>query len=555
MTYDFRSLDLPRLGTTALRVVTELLENPLTGSVLVGKLRKDAGLNRISTERVDEQPTFYPFLARDDRAVPPLARAASPVALPGFHFPGVDDFAQAFREGRTSPEKVAGRFLSQLDQSERDAPGLKAFIAVDRDDVTAQAKESGARWRAGTPLGVFDGVPVAVKDELDQRGYPTTAGTSFIGTGRAEHDATVVARMRAAGALLVGKTNMHELGINVTGLNPHHGTTRNPYDDRFHTGGSSSGPATVVASGLAPVAIGADGGGSIRMPAALCGIVGLKATFGRISEHGAFPLCWSLAHIGPMTANVRDCARMYELMAGPDPLDPLSLGHSAVEIDDAPPADLRGVTLGVYWPWFRHATPEVVERCESLARALVGRGAVLKDVDIPELDLMRIGHIVSITSEMVAAMMPHDGRHRRDFGLDARANLASARGSTAAEYVKAQRIRTRAMTIFQRAFEGIDAIITPATAIAAPRINPAAQPYGESDLSTTTEIMRFAFPSNFTGHPAISFPAGYDSAGLPIGMQAIGRPWGERMLLRIAAAAEQVVDRKQPRRWYPLLDV
>jgi Asp-tRNA(Asn)/Glu-tRNA(Gln) amidotransferase A subunit family amidase len=393
-----------------------------------------------------------------------------------------------------------------------------------------------------------------VKDELDQAGYPTTAGTKFIGTSKATRDATVVARMRAAGALLVGKTNMHELGINVTGLNPHHGTTRNPYDDRYHTGGSSSGPATVVAAGLAPVAIGADGGGSIRMPSAMCGIVGLKATFGRISEHGAFPLCWSLAHIGPMTATVRDCARTYELIAGPDPLDALSLGHPAVEIDEAPPADLRGVTLGVYWPWFRHATPEVVQHCESLVGALVARGATLREVELPELDLLRVAHIVTITSEMVAAMMPYDGQHRHDFGLDARANLASARGATAAEYVKAQRIRTRAIATFQRAFANIDAIVTPSTAVVAPLINPSAQPYGESDLSTTTEIMRFAFPSNFTGHPAISFPAGYSAGGLPIGLQAIGRPWGERMLLRIAAAAEQIVERKAPRRWYPLLD-
>jgi Asp-tRNA(Asn)/Glu-tRNA(Gln) amidotransferase A subunit family amidase len=554
LTYDLKSLKLPRLGTRALRVVVSLLENPLVGPLLVGKLKKDAGLTRLDTDQVDEPPTFSPMHDADDRAIPALSRAVSPAQTPGFHFPGIDDFTRAYRDGRTTPEQVAERFLAQREQSERDTPGLKAFIAVDRGDVMAQAKAAGARWRAGAPLGPFDGVPVAVKDELDQAGYATTAGTKFIGTTPAAHDATVVARLRAAGALLVGKTNMHELGINVTGLNPHHGTTRNPYDDRYHTGGSSSGPATVVAAGLAPVAIGADGGGSIRMPAAMCGIVGLKATFGRISEHGAFPLCWSLAHIGPMTATVRDCARTYALIAGPDPLDSLSLGHPAVEIDDAPPADLRGVTLGVYWPWFRHATPEVVQHCESLVRALVERGATLREVELPELDLLRVAHIVTITSEMVAAMMPYDGRHRHDFGLDARANLASARGATAAEYVKAQRIRTRAIATFQRAFTNVDAIVTPSTAVVAPLINIAAQPYGESDLSTTTEIMRFAFPSNFTGHPAISFLAGYDAGGLPVGLQAIGRPWGERMLLRIAAAAEQIVERRAPRRWYPLLD-
>jgi len=555
MTYDLRSLKLPRLGTGALRVVAALLEHPLTARPLIERLKKDAGLTRIRTDVVDEPPTLMPLLPADDRAVPPLAGAVATAASPGFHFPGMDDFARAYRDGRTTPERIAERFLEQRERSERELPALKAFIAVDRDDVMAQARASAARWRAGSPLGPFDGVPVAIKDEMDQAGYPTTVGTKFLGRSRAAADATVVARLRAAGALLVGKANMHEIGINVTGLNPHHGTTRNPWDDRFHTGASSSGPATVVASGLAPVAIGADGGGSIRMPSAMCGIVGLKATFGRVSEHGAFPLCWSVAHIGPMTTSVRDCARTYELIAGPDPLDPLSLAHPAVEIDDAPPADLRGMTLGVYWPWFRHASPEVVQRCESLVCALVERGATLREVEIPALDMMRVAHVVTITGEMAAAMMPYDPEHRRDFGLDVRVNLAIARSSLAAEYVNAQRIRTRAMAAFARAFEGVDAIVTPATGITAPRINPAAQPYGESDLSTTTEIMRFAFSSNFTGHPSISFPAGYDTSGLPIGLQAIGRPWGERMLFRIAAAAEQIVERKAPRRWYPLLDL
>jgi Asp-tRNA(Asn)/Glu-tRNA(Gln) amidotransferase A subunit family amidase len=179
----------------------------------------------------------------------------------------------------------------------------------------------------------------------------------------------------------------------------------------------------------------------------------------------------------------------------------------------------------------------------------------LREVEIPDLDMMRVAHIVTITGEMAAAMMPYDARHRRDFGLDARVNLATARSATAAEYVNAQRIRTRAIDAFRHALEDVDAIVTPATGIVAPRINPAAQPYGESNLSVTTEIMRFAFPSNFTGHPAVSFPAGYDASGLPIGLQAIGRPWGERMLLRIAAAAERLVERRAPRRWYPLLDL
>jgi len=557
VSYDLQSLTFPRLGTTALRVLATLLENRVTGPPLAEKLKRDGGLTGLRRATLDEPPTFFPLLSADDRPPPSLVHVAeggSARAPGGFHFPGLDDFTDAYRSGRTTPEQIAERFLEQRERSERDAPPLRAFIAVNRDDVMSQARASAARWRAGRTLGPFDGIPVAIKDEMDQAGYPTTVGTKFLGSSPAPEDATELARLRAAGAILVGKTNMHEIGINVTGLNSHHGTTRNPYDHDYHTGGSSSGPATAVAAGLVPVAIGADGGGSIRIPSAFCGLVGLKATFGRVSESGAAPLCWSVAHIGPIAASVRDCARAYALIAGADPRDPHSLGHPGVELDDAAPGSLAGVRLGVYWPWFRHAAPEVVERSEALVRALAERGASLVELEIPELDAMRVAHVVTILGEMAAAMARHDAAHRRDFSLDARANLAIARSFTAAEYAAAQRVRTRAIAAFQRRFAEVDAIMTPATGRTAPRINLAALPGGESDLSTTTEIMRFAFPPNFTGHPAICFPAGYDANGLPVGVQAIGRPWGERLLFRIAALAETLVARRAPRRWYPLLE-
>lgn len=554
MTYDLKSLRLPRLGTRALRVLVAAIEAPFLGRALIEKLKRDAGLTRIREIAPVEPPTFFPVLPADPRPLPPLVSQMVAHEPPGFRFPGIDDYHAAYRDGRVTPLDVAEAFLAQLAKSDREAPPLRAFIAVRADDVLAQARASRERWRGGNPIGPFDGVPVGVKDEMDQAGYPTTVGTSFLGRVPAAEDATPVARLRAAGAMLVGKTNMHEIGINVTGLNPHHGTTRNPYNDSFHTGASSSGSATAVASGLVPVALGADGGGSIRIPSALCGIVGLKATFGRISEHGAAPLAWSVGYIGPMATSVRDCARAFAVMAGPDAKDAHTLGHPEVELDDAIPTSLAGVRLGVCWPWFRHAAGEVVERCEWLLRALVDRGAELSEVEVPELDAMRVAHIVAITGDMSAAMLPHWHAHRRDFGLDTRVNLNLARSAMAAEYVNAARMRTRAIALVQHAFADVDAIITPSTAQVAPRINPAALPYGESDLSTTTELMRFSFLANLTGHPAVSFPAGYGVDGLPVGLQAIGRPWRERMLFRIAAVAEAMVERRAPARWYPPLD-
>lgn len=553
MTYDLRTAKLPKLGTGALRAIVALTENPIVGPVLIRKLKKDGDIDGLRGLTVDEAPTLQPMLQRGTRELPALHAAASHEP-PGFRFPGIDDYHAAYRSGRITPLDIAERFLAQREQSDKDARPLRAFIAVHRDDVLAQAKASTERWRAGRPLGLFDGVPAAVKDEMDVAGYGTTVGTKFLGRTPAMEDCTVAARLRAAGALLVGKANMHEIGINVTGLNPHHGCTRNPYNDAYHTGASSSGPATAVASGLTPIGIGADGGGSIRIPSSLCGLVGLKATYGRISEFGAAPLCWSLAYIGPMTTSVRDCALTYQLVAGPDARDHNTHGHPDVAIDPAMPQSLEGVRLGVYWPWFRHATPDVVARCEALLNALVDRGARVVEIDIPELNAQRVAHIVTITSEMAAAMDRYYTKHRTDFGLDVRVNMKIARSWMGDEYVTAQRVRTRAIQIWTTALANVDAIITPTTGQVAPKIHEAALPDGESDLTTSLEIMRYAVNSNLTGHPAITMPAGYDASGLPIGLQAIGHPWQEQFLLRIAGAAEQIVTRQAPKRWYPVLD-
>jgi Asp-tRNA(Asn)/Glu-tRNA(Gln) amidotransferase A subunit family amidase len=314
----------------------------------------------------------------ETRGSPPdlarLAQAPRPSAQ-GFAFTTTRDYADAYRAGAATPEQVAERVLAAIEDSNARTPPLRAIIACQRDDVMAQARASAQRFRAGAPLSIFDGVPVAVKDELDMVPYGTTVGTRFLGKTPAREDSTVVARMRAAGALLIGKANMHEIGISVTGLNPHHGVARNPYNPAHFTGGSSSGPASAVAAGLCPVAIGADGGGSIRIPSSFCGLVGLKATYGRVSEFGAAPLCWSVAHIGPLAATAHDAALMYAIIAGADPKDSNSQHQPPVTLDGFDQSDLRGLTLGVYTPWFKHASPAMVAGCEKLVKQLEQMGA------------------------------------------------------------------------------------------------------------------------------------------------------------------------------------
>ena len=310
-----------------------------------------------------------------------------------------------------------------------------------------------------------------------------------------------------------------------------------------------------MAAGFCPLATGADGGGSIRIPAAFCGVVGLKPTFGRLSEHGAVPLCWSVGHLGPLAATATDAALGYAVMAGPDARDANSLHQPSPSLDGWDDLDLTGLKIGVYAPWFHHAEPEIVAACGALLRKFTDSGAMIREIMLPDLEAARLAHAVTIASEMAHCVDTiHNGRRER-FNLDVRVTLAVGRSFGSSDYIRAQQVRARLMGHFARAFESVDVIVTPATGVVAPAISKAAAEIGESDLAMATEIMRFATPSNLTGHPAISFPAGYTAAGLPVGMQVIGRPWDEQTLLRLALAAEQFVERRKPAVFHNLLPI
>lgn len=556
--YDLKSVKLPYLSGGLLRIFASLVEGPLSG-LLIPSLFESAGINWLRKQVIDEAPTPLPIhftdsLADKDLAVPEKEwpRAAA-IYAQGFQFATVFDYAKAYRDGKTTPEEVALKLLDAIEASDSSTPPLRAMIAVNRNDVIRQAREATERIKAGKPLSIFDGVPVAVKDEVDMLPYPTTVGTSFLGKSPAKEDATIVARMRTAGALLIGKANMHEIGINVTGLNPHHGTTRNPYNTDHFTGGSSSGSATAVAAGLVPVAISADGGGSIRVPASFCGVFGLKSTFGRVSEYGAAPLCWSVAHLGPIAATATDTALAYAVMAGPDLRDPNTLHQPLPSLENWDQLNLNGLKLGVYKQWFQHADAEVVAACDTMLRRFEDMGAEIVEITIPDLELNRIAHSVTILAEMSQAMSYTYPDHHKEHGLDVRLNLALARATSSQDYLLAQRARTRIINNFKHVFNQVDLILTPTTAIAAPAIPKDALPDGNSDLTTTIEIMRFVTAGNMTGLPAISFPVGYAKNGLPIGMQAMGRAWEEHTLLRLAVNAEKVLERKEPRVYYKFL--
>ena len=540
MPYTLKSVRAPKLRGRALKSLVAALDSPLTRRFIEYTLLREAGLPRFRSQPLDTPPLMQPVnLAATGAPIgqPParvldaLLKAPLPTRLPG-----ILGFHAAYREGRTTPSDVAERLIARLEELDRTP--FNPVVFRNDQNIRAQARESTQRWQRGRPLSLLDGVPVAVKDELDLVPYATTAGTRVFGQdGSAQDDATACARLRQAGALFIGKTHMHEIGMGVTGHNTHYGPARNPWDMTRYTGGSSSGSAAAVALGLCPVALGADGGGSIRIPAALCGISGLKPTWGRISEHGAFPLCPSVAHIGPMGLTADDLAIVYSLIAGPDVMDSHTLHQPPVTLDLYP--DLRGLRIGIYTPWFSDASPEVVQACQLGVERMKQLGAEVHAVMPEDLDNARVAHAVTIASEMLASVWSAFQRTPEAFGMETRLNLAMARAFTAADYVRAQQVRQQLMDTLNNLFQQVDLLVTPTTGITAPPIPESALPDGESDLKTLTALMRFAFVGNLSGIPALTLPVGQDGGGLPVGLQLMASHWQESRLLAVARCLMQ----------------
>lgn len=552
MPYDLKSLKVPRLAGATLRTVVRLMERNYSRQLLAPVLAKELGANLLTSADLSTEPTFLPMHQTGNYPEP--SQAAATLAFfeqknfkaCNAQLPSSLDIAKAYRQGSTTPTKLAAKVIANITASQQSTIPLNAIVVHDESDISRQAKASEQRIAKGTALSILDGIPVAIKDELDAVPYATMVGTSVIGQeASAERDATVVARLRAAGAIVIGKTNMHEIGLGVSGANITYGHCHNPCNLKHYAGGSSSGSAAAVAAGICPLSLGADGGGSIRIPAALCGVTGLKPTWGRVSEYGAFPLCPTLAHIGPIGVTVDDVALAYSIIAGADPLDTRSCNQPNVHLTGYLNENLEGIKLGIYSQWFNHANREIVQQCQLAVEILKDLKATIQEIEIDELNLQRVAHAVTITSEMRAAVDKLHREQAEKFAPDTRLLLAISRLFTGKDYVKAQQIRTLTMREFERVFLSTDIIVTPATGITAPAIKKPEEDDAESNLSTTNELMRFSFSTNLAGLPALTVPVGYDEHGLPIGIQLIGKPWQEHIVLRAGRALEQRISRRQ----------
>ncbi len=438
--------------------------------------------------------------------------------------------------------------LDCLARIEKWNPELNAFITVTSDLALKQARKADAELAGGMDRGPLHGIPIAHKDLFCTQGTRTTGGSKTFAGFVPEFDATVVERLETAGAVMVGKTNLHEHAYGITSENPHYGAVRNPWDPQRSAGGSSGGSAVAVATGMALAATGTDTGGSIRVPASWCGIAGLKPTFGRVSRHGVLPLGYTLDHPGPIAQTVRDAALLFEAMAGHDPRDPSSVDRPVPRcLPEEGELSLRGVRIGLPRNFYFDRIDKDVDSAVYFAGYTAeDLGAELIRVQVPDGEQLNTLAHLTLLAEAAAVHEPYLRKRRSSYGEDVRTLLDMGRLVPAVDYLPAQRLRKRILGVYLDILKRIDALLLPATPMTAPLIGQKqVEIRGEAE-DTRLAATRLLRGFNLLGLPVLSLPVGFSSAGLPIGCQLVGRPWEEPLLLRIGAALEDRI--RLPRR-------
>ncbi len=436
------------------------------------------------------------------------------------------------------PYSILSRTEQCLEKIERYDARLRAFISVMGDDARKRAHDLEARLEAGDATGPLAGRVIAIKDNIDTAGQRTTLGSRFHAERIANDDAEVVRRLRRAGAVLIGKTNLHELAFGATTQNPHYGSCRNPWQPETIPGGSSGGSAVAVAANMCDAALGTDTGGSVRIPAALTGIVGLRPTVGRISNRGIEPVAPQLDTVGPMARTVVEAARLYEAIAGYDPEDELSVDRAVESWCNALPRGLGGLRIGTPGPsFFDGIDPEVAQAAHRAAKTFADLGAQLRTVDIDEVHDLHIRLKLLVPTNVAAHHRERLANAPDTFGPDVRERMSLGLKTTGTDYADWLRLIERWCMRVRGLLESVDVILTPTVGIPAPKASSAADM-----ISTTSQLTRLTFVWSYAGVPALSVPCGFTSAALPVGVQLVGQHWSEARLLAIGAAYQEATD-------------
>jgi aspartyl-tRNA(Asn)/glutamyl-tRNA(Gln) amidotransferase subunit A len=471
--------------------------------------------------------------------------------------------AAGVRSGRRSALGVVRRHLDAVARLE---PELHAFVTVLEERALAAAEAVDAKVAAGEDPGPLAGVPVVLKDNLCTRGVPTTCSSRILEHWRPPYDATVVDRLSAAGAVVIGKTNLDEFAMGSSTENSAFGPTRNPHDPGRVPGGSSGGSAAAVAAGLSPLGLGSDTGGSIRQPAALCGVVGMKPTYGTVSRYGLVAFASSLDQIGPFARAVADAALLFDVVGGHDPMDSTSLDRPPPRTASVVGNGVDGCRVGVVRELYEEAEPAVRGAVADAAEALARAGAVVEECSIPEVGHALPAYYLLAPAEASSNLARYDGvryglrvdaadvesmnaaTRAAGFGAEVKRRVmlgtyALSAGYYDAYYGQAQKVRTLIIDAFRRAYEQFDALLGATTPTTAFTLGDRVHDPWAMYLSDV-----FSVPSNLAGDPAMSVPFGCDGAGLPIGVQVLAPPLGEPMVVRVGAVLEDAAPASPPPR-------
>jgi aspartyl-tRNA(Asn)/glutamyl-tRNA(Gln) amidotransferase subunit A len=452
------------------------------------------------------------------------------------------DLGRMIATKQVSPVEVVRAHLDRIAALD---PKLRAFITVCADAALESARAAEADLMAGRPVGPLHGVPWAPKDLYSTKGIRTTGGSKILADALPAADATVVARLARAGAILLGKLNMHEFAYGPEGLNAHYGDTRNPWSADAHrvAGGSSSGSGAAVAAGLAPGSLGSDTGGSIRIPASLCGITGLKPTYGRVSRAGVLPLAWSMDHVGPMTRSARDAALMLGVIAGYDPADATTSVLPVPDYGAALTGNVKGLRVGLLRTHFTDAAaPDVRTALEAAAKQLERAGAVVDEVNLTQVTHVAAASAAIVASEALAYHAAWMRSRPQDYQPDVRERLRMGVFVNGAHYVRAQQLRALVSREIDEALARRDVLLAPATPLAAPVLGERETTLGDGPSDVRAALLRCTRPLNFSGHPACAAPCGFTADGLPVGLQIVGRPFDEATVLRVVDAYQRTTD-------------
>jgi len=555
--YDIEELVAPQATGGLLRLLSGILSSEWLGPIICRILLHDNGMHTIRqlAEQVSGPIVQWPLvrlgkgkyethvkLAKEAHGA--LVQTGPPAggsAKAGQTFVGVLSYQQRYREKESTPVDEVRRILAAA----KSLSHLNMFVELFEASAMEEAARSAKRWAEGKPIGPLDGIPWALKDEIAIQGTVLGAGAVWPGRNPEAADDLIVSRLRAAGALLIGKTVMVEFGILPLGWNAHFQGPLNPYNKSHYTGGSSSGSAVAVATGLVPFAVGFDGGGSVRIPSALCGLYGISPTFTRIPFDAPMAQVMSNVHAGVLAADAASLGLAYQLLAVPEP----NHFYTDMYAGSGPPPphlfdfnnvnSLSGLRLGIFTPHFEDAEPIMVAQCKSAVDALKRIGATVVEVRIPHLQVLSKGHALSISAEMSSLHDLDWHTHREYLNADSSINLALFRTFTAKELISTYRLRGWGMRwLRDQVFSDVDIYVSPATGRTAPILTEDAKRYGESDTAMVMQIMKYIFMGNFLGNPGVVVPVGYDTNSLPIGLHLMADHWEEAKLFRTANALQ-----------------